>query len=113
LPNRKSRLGHAIVPFVNKRAIGAVSESSEPAGMPALLRQASCLTSSLTYPQAFMFLGALILLSSVFAFAVRFGAGANCFQRYSSGIRTGVLGTHRIKAQQLSRHAELSTRGDP
>jgi NNP family nitrate/nitrite transporter-like MFS transporter len=64
---------YAIVPFVNKRAIGAVAGIVGAGGNAgAVLAGFLFKTSSLTYPQAFMILGALILFSSVFAFAVRF-----------------------------------------
>jgi MFS transporter, NNP family, nitrate/nitrite transporter len=64
---------YAIVPFVNKRAIGAVAGIVGAGGnLGAVLAGFLFKTSSLTYPQAFMILGVLILLCSVCAFAVRF-----------------------------------------
>jgi len=64
---------YAVVPFVNKGAIGAVAGIVGAGGNAgAVLAGFLFKTSSLTYPQAFMILGVLILLCSVCAFAVRF-----------------------------------------
>ena len=64
---------YAVVPFVNRRSIGAVAGIVGAGGNAgAVLAGFLFKTSSLTYPQAFMILGVLILLSSVCAFAVRF-----------------------------------------
>ena len=64
---------YSIVPFVNKRAIGAVAGIVGAGGNAgAVLAGFLFKTASWTYPQAFMILGVLILLCSVCAFAVRF-----------------------------------------
>jgi NNP family nitrate/nitrite transporter-like MFS transporter len=63
---------YAVVPFVNKRAIGAVAGIVGAGGNAgAVLAGFLFKTSSLTYPRAFMILGAAILSCSVFALAVR------------------------------------------
>jgi NNP family nitrate/nitrite transporter-like MFS transporter len=64
---------YSIVPFVNKRAIGAVAGIVGAGGnLGAVLAGFLFKTSNLSYPQAFLILGVLILLCSVSAFAVRF-----------------------------------------
>jgi NNP family nitrate/nitrite transporter-like MFS transporter len=64
---------YSIVPFVDKRAIGAVAGIVGAGGNAgAVLAGFLFKASSLTYPQAFLILGVLILSCSVFAFAVRF-----------------------------------------
>jgi NNP family nitrate/nitrite transporter-like MFS transporter len=64
---------YSIVPFVNKRAVGTVAGIVGAGGNAgAVLAGFLFKTASLTYPQAFMILGVLILLCSVCAFAVRF-----------------------------------------
>jgi MFS transporter, NNP family, nitrate/nitrite transporter len=64
---------YSIVPFVNKHAIGAVAGIVGAGGnLGAVMAGFLFKTSSLTYPQAFMILGVLILFCSVLAFAVRF-----------------------------------------
>ncbi len=64
---------YSIVPFVNKRAVGAVAGIVGAGGnLGAVLAGFLCKIPSLTYPQAFTILGVLILLCSVGAFAVRF-----------------------------------------
>jgi MFS transporter, NNP family, nitrate/nitrite transporter len=68
----------AVVPFVNKRAIGVVA-GIVGAGIVGAGGNAGAVlagflfkTSSLTYAQAFLILGAVIFASSVCALAVRF-----------------------------------------
>jgi MFS transporter, NNP family, nitrate/nitrite transporter len=64
---------YSIVPFVNKRAVGAVAGIVGAGGnLGAVLAGFLFKTASLTYPQAFTILGVLILMSSVCAFAVHF-----------------------------------------
>ena len=64
---------YAVVPFLNKRAIGAVAGIVGAGGNAgAVLAGFLFKTPSLTYPQAFLILGAVILMFSAFAFAVRF-----------------------------------------
>jgi MFS transporter, NNP family, nitrate/nitrite transporter len=64
---------YAVVPFVNKRAVGAVAGIVGAGGNAgAVLAGFLFKTPSVTYPQAFLILGGLILVCSVCAFAVRF-----------------------------------------
>jgi NNP family nitrate/nitrite transporter-like MFS transporter len=64
---------YAVVPFVNRRAIGAVAGIVGAGGNAgAVFAGFLFKTSSLTYPQAFMILGIIILACSVCAFTVRF-----------------------------------------
>ena len=64
---------YAVVPFINKRSIGAVAGVVGAGGNAgAVLAGFLFKTPSFTYPQAFLILGASILLCSVCALAVRF-----------------------------------------
>lgn len=64
---------YAVVPFINKRSIGAVAGIVGAGGNAgAVLAGFLFKTPSLTYPQAFLILGAVILLVSVSALAVKF-----------------------------------------
>jgi NNP family nitrate/nitrite transporter-like MFS transporter len=64
---------YAVVPFINKRAIGAVAGIVGAGGNAgAVLAGFLFKSSSLTYPQAFLILGAAILCCSLCAFALRF-----------------------------------------
>lgn len=64
---------YAVVPFLNKRAIGAVAGIVGAGGNAgAVLAGFLFKMPNLTYPQAFMIIGAVILMFSVFAFVVRF-----------------------------------------
>jgi NNP family nitrate/nitrite transporter-like MFS transporter len=64
---------YSIVPFVNKRAVGAVAGIVGAGGNAGAVCAGFLFkTASLSYPQAFMILGVLILLCSACAFAVRF-----------------------------------------
>jgi NNP family nitrate/nitrite transporter-like MFS transporter len=66
---------YSIVPFVNKRALGAVAGIVGAGGNAgAVLAGFLFKTPSLSYPQAFLILGAAIACCSVAAFAVRFSA---------------------------------------
>ena len=81
---------YSIVPFVNKRAIGAVAGIVGAGGnLGAVLAGFLFKTSSLTYPQAFMILGVLILLCSVCAFAVRFSETDELAARQEMMTRLG------------------------
>jgi len=88
---------YAIVPFVNKRAVGTVAGIVGAGGNPgAVLAGFLFKTASLTYPEAFMILGVLILLCSVCAFAVRFSetdelaAKQEMAARLSAGLNTAT-----------------------
>lgn len=64
---------YAIVPFVNKRALGAVAGIVGAGGNVGAVSAGFLFkTSSITWPQALLILGALVLLSSTLAFLVRF-----------------------------------------
>ena len=84
---------YAIVPFVNKRSIGAVAGVVGAGGNAgAVLAGFLFKTSSLTYPQALLILGGVILLSSVAAFAVRFSEGDELAAKQEMAARlTGSL----------------------
>jgi NNP family nitrate/nitrite transporter-like MFS transporter len=82
---------YSIVPFVNKRAIGAVAGIVGAGGNAgAVLAGFLFKTSSLTYPQAFTILGVLILVCSVFAFAVRFSETDELAARQEMAARLGM-----------------------
>jgi NNP family nitrate/nitrite transporter-like MFS transporter len=64
---------YAIVPFVNKRALGAVAGIVGAGGNAgAVLAGFLFKTPSLSYPQAFLILSILIAACSLLTFAVRF-----------------------------------------
>ncbi len=64
---------YSVVPFVNKRALGAVAGIVGAGGNAgAVLAGFLFKTSNLSYSQAFMILGVAILACSPFAFALRF-----------------------------------------
>ena len=64
---------YAVVPFINKLAIGAVAGIVGAGGnVGAVMAGFLFKTSSLTYPQAFLILGGVIFVASLCAFAVRF-----------------------------------------
>jgi NNP family nitrate/nitrite transporter-like MFS transporter len=86
---------YAIVPFVNKRAIGAVAGIVGAGGNAgAVLAGFLFKTASLTYPQAFLILGALILLISVSAFAVQFSETDELAAKQEMAARLGGVFTH-------------------
>ncbi|MBV8847661.1 MAG: MFS transporter [Bryobacterales bacterium] len=64
---------YSLVPFVNKRALGAVAGIVGAGGnLGAVLAGFLFKTSSLTWPQAFLILGVIIAVSSSLAILVRF-----------------------------------------
>lgn len=64
---------YSVVPFVNKRALGAVAGIVGAGGnFAAMLAGFLFKSSSISYAQAFMILGVLVALSSALAFLVRF-----------------------------------------
>jgi MFS transporter, NNP family, nitrate/nitrite transporter len=64
---------YAVVPFVNKRALGAVAGIVGAGGnLGAVLAGFLFKTPSLTYPQALLILGVIISACSALAFTVRF-----------------------------------------
>jgi NNP family nitrate/nitrite transporter-like MFS transporter len=83
---------YAVVPFLNKRAIGAVAGIVGAGGNAgAVLAGFLFKTPSLTYPQAFLILGALILMFSVFAFAVRFSETDELAAKQEIAARLGAV----------------------
>jgi MFS transporter, NNP family, nitrate/nitrite transporter len=82
---------YAVVPFLNKRAIGAVAGIVGAGGNTgAVLAGFLFKTPSLTYPQAFLILGSLILLCSASAFAVRFSEKDETAARQEIAARLGL-----------------------
>jgi NNP family nitrate/nitrite transporter-like MFS transporter len=66
---------YSVVPFINKRALGAVAGIVGAGGNAgAVLAGFLFKTPSLTYPQAFLILGVVITACSALPFAVRFPA---------------------------------------
>jgi NNP family nitrate/nitrite transporter-like MFS transporter len=64
---------YAIVPFINKRALGAVAGIVGAGGNAGAVSAGYLFkTPRLTYPQAFLVLGFFIAAFSLLAFAVRF-----------------------------------------
>ena len=64
---------YSVVPFINKRALGAVAGVVGAGGnLGAVLAGFLFKTSSLSYPQALMILGCVVFASSGLAFTVRF-----------------------------------------
>ena len=78
---------YAVVPFINKRALGAVAGIVGAGGNAgAVLAGFLFKTPALTYPQAFLILGVIIAASSVCAFALRFpGAEENTVRPETEG----------------------------
>jgi NNP family nitrate/nitrite transporter-like MFS transporter len=66
---------YSVVPFINKRALGAVAGIVGAGGNAgAVLAGFLFKSPSLTYPQAFLILGVIITACSALPFAVRFPA---------------------------------------
>jgi NNP family nitrate/nitrite transporter-like MFS transporter len=64
---------YAVVPFINRGAVGAVAGIVGAGGnLGAVMAGFLFKSANLTYPQAFLILGCVIFVSSVCAFAVRF-----------------------------------------
>jgi NNP family nitrate/nitrite transporter-like MFS transporter len=64
---------YAVVPFINKRALGAVSGIVGAGGsVGAVLAGFLFKTSKLTYPQALLILGLVVTAIATLAFAVKF-----------------------------------------
>ncbi len=85
---------YSVVPFVNKRAIGAVAGIVGAGGNAgAVLAGFLFKSPSLSYPQAFMILGVLILLCSVCAFAVRFSETDELAAKQELASRLGAAFT--------------------
>jgi MFS transporter, NNP family, nitrate/nitrite transporter len=92
---------YAVVPFVNKRALGAVAGIVGAGGNAgAVLAGFLFKTPRLTYPQAFLILGFFIAAFSLFAFAVRFSE-----QEERSAVQ-------EIEARRAARLAAAAAVGD-
>lgn len=91
---------YAVVPFVNKRALGAVAGIVGAGGNTgAVLAGFLFKTSSLTYAQGLLILGAAILSVSVFAFVVRFSEVDERAARQEIEARlSGAYGTAAVAA---------------
>jgi NNP family nitrate/nitrite transporter-like MFS transporter len=94
---------YAVVPFVNKKALGAVAGIVGAGGNAgAVLAGFLFKTPSLTYPQAFLILGMAIVVCSVCAFIVRFSSDEEAAAkqeiearlRANSAITSGALGDY-------------------
>jgi MFS transporter, NNP family, nitrate/nitrite transporter len=82
---------YAIVPFVNKRALGAVAGLVGAGGnVGAVAAGFLFKTSSITWPQALLILGVLVLLSSSLAFLVRFSERDEATARAEMEARLGL-----------------------
>jgi len=79
---------YAVVPFINKRALGAVAGIVGAGGNAgAVMAGFLFKTSSLTYPQAFLILGVVILMSCTAAFMVRFSSKEEAAARHEIEAR--------------------------
>ena len=85
---------YSIVPFVNKRALGAVAGIVGAGGnVGAVLAGFLFKTSSLTWPQALLLLGALVTLCSSLVILVRFSGGDERLARQEMEAR---LAAHMV-----------------
>ena len=79
---------YSVVPFVNKRALGAVAGIVGAGGnFGAMLAGFLFKTASITWPQAFLILGVLVAAGSSLAFAVRFSTADERSARKESEMR--------------------------
>jgi NNP family nitrate/nitrite transporter-like MFS transporter len=82
---------YAVVPFVNRRALGAVAGIVGAGGnVGAVAAGFLFKTSSISWPQALMILGLLVLASSSLAFLVRFSEREEASARAEVDSRLGV-----------------------
>jgi NNP family nitrate/nitrite transporter-like MFS transporter len=80
-----------VVPFVNRRALGAVAGIVGAGGnVGAVAAGFLFKTSSISWPQALMILGLLVLASSSLAFLVRFSEREEASARAEVDSRLGV-----------------------
>ena len=84
---------YSVVPFVNKRAVGAVAGIVGAGGnLGAVFAGFLFKTSSLSYSQAFLILGVVVALSSMFVFIVRFSEKEEVAAKQEIAARlSGVL----------------------
>jgi NNP family nitrate/nitrite transporter-like MFS transporter len=81
---------YSIVPFVNKRALGAVSGIVGAGGnVGAVLAGFLFKTKSLTWPQALLILGGLVFASASLAFLVRFAESDEIAAHEETAARVG------------------------
>ena len=72
---------YSIVPFVNKRALGAVAGIVGAGGNAGAVFAGFLFKTRLSYPQVFLILGMLIAVFSLLAFAIRFSEQDECSAR--------------------------------
>jgi len=83
---------YSVVPFINKRALGGVAGIVGAGGNAgAVFAGFLFKTSSLTYPQAFLILGAVVLVCSPMALMLRFSEGDELNAKKEIALR--LLGT--------------------
>jgi MFS transporter, NNP family, nitrate/nitrite transporter len=81
---------YAVVPFVNKRALGAVAGIVGAGGNAGAVAAGFLFkTSSITWPQALLILGVLVFASSSLAFLVRFSESDEASTRAEMETRLG------------------------
>jgi NNP family nitrate/nitrite transporter-like MFS transporter len=82
---------YSLVPFVNKRALGAVAGIVGAGGnLGAVLAGFLFKSSSITWPQAILLLGGIVAVSSVLAFIVRFSEADEVVARKELHARLGA-----------------------
>ena len=92
---------YAVVPFVNKRALGAVAGIVGAGGnVGAVLAGFLFKTASLTWPQALLILGVLVALISSLTFVVRFSGGRR--SRRARGNRGAACRANWISATAVA-----------
>ncbi len=83
---------YSVVPFVNKRAVGAVAGIVGAGGnMGAVFAGFLFKTSSLNYSQAFLILGIVVALCSMFVFMVRFSETEEVAAKQEIAARLGAV----------------------
>jgi NNP family nitrate/nitrite transporter-like MFS transporter len=79
---------YSLVPFVNKKAIGAVAGIVGAGGnLGAVLAGFLFKSATITWPQAIMILGSIVAVSSVLAFLVRFSEADEVVARHELNAR--------------------------
>jgi NNP family nitrate/nitrite transporter-like MFS transporter len=83
---------YSLVPFINKRALGAVAGIVGAGGnLGAVLAGFLFKTPSISWPQAILILGGIVAVSSVLAFVVRFSEADETVARKELHARLGSL----------------------
>jgi len=81
---------YAVVPFINKRALGAVAGIVGAGGnVGAVLAGFLFKSESITWPQALLFLGVAVTMSSALALLVRFSEADEREAQYELNVRLG------------------------